>query len=64
LEASICQNERAIGLEAQCNGAIWHNKAEFVQIVLEVKSQEPLVTENICININCIYIIEAASHQI
>jgi len=31
-------------------GAVWHSKAKFV---LELKSQEPLVTEDIYANVNC-----------
>jgi len=54
---------RELELEPQCARAVGHNKAKFVQIVLELLSQEPLALENTCKNLSCRYIIELASHK-
>jgi len=39
-------------------------QAKFVQIVRELISHEHFVTENTCMDINCMYIIEPAAQQI
>jgi len=61
---SLSINVWELGLEPKCARAVRHNKAKFVKIGPELKSQEPLVTENTCVNINCTYIMKPSSHKI